>query len=553
MLLLLPAMLFGTLLEMMGISLVASVCAVMISQGRESAFVALISRLTGLQPGGQMVAALVIFLIFVYLFKMAYLLAENYVLTRFSRDFRHDLSTELLSGLICGPYEYFTQTSAAEVANLIHSGAGQAVRFLDASLRTAAEALILVFIGLFLLLTNPAMTLFAVLGAAASFLLTQGLLKKRAIQAGETLRTANAARIKWMNQGVRGIKEVKTWRAEAFFSDAYSASDLNYSKAERTNAFLSRMPRICIEAVMATFTLLYVLFLSMRGGDVLSFFPSLSAFVLAAMRMMPACSRINANLTNMNYARPAMESVASALRLIRERQPEDQSGGRETALAREITAEGITFAYHGRPEPVLQDARIVLPIGSAVGIVGQSGAGKTTLIDILLGLLHPQQGAVFADGVDITQCRESYLQKIAYVPQTAFLLDGTVRENVAFGAEEEAVRDEAVWEALTRASLADRVRAMPFGLDTRVGEGGIRLSGGERQRLGIARALYRGCPVLIFDESTSALDAQTEAEILDAIYALKGEKTIVVVSHRSSVIERCDIVFRVEDGKISKV
>lgn len=300
---------------------------------------------------------------------------------------------------------------------------------------------------------------------------------------------------------------------------------------------------------MVLFVLLYVVFLLATGGNILLFLPSLSALVLAALRLMPACSRINSSLTQMNYNKPSVESVCDAWEHIRH--TEDHTGQRqEITLSRDITAKGITFSYEGRSEPVLRNAGIEIPIGTSVGIIGPSGMGKTTLVDILLGLLKPQQGAVFADGLDISNCRKSYLQKIAYLPQTIFLLDDSIRSNVAFGIPEDQVSDAAVWDALERASLAAMVRVLPEGLDTLVGESGVRLSGGERQRLGIARALYRNCPVLIFDESTSALDADTEAEVLDSIYTLKGEKTIVIVSHRQSVIDGCDRVYRVEDHSV---
>lgn len=548
---LLPIMFFGSLLEMLGISLIVSVCSLLVDESRmaESAFIAQLCLWTGLRPGKSLTAVLVFFLIFLYLFKMLYLLAEDYALARFSRGFRHELSTKLFSGLLHSPYEYFTRTSTAEVNNLLHSGVIQTANYFNAFLQVVTEAFVMLSISVLLLVVNPVMTLFVLLGAAVSFFLTRVLIRRQALRAGQTQRTANAARMKWMNQGVHGIKEVKAWRTEDFFCDHYSRSDWGFARAEALSQLLSRAPRICIEGIMVLFVLLYVVFLLATGGNILLFLPSLSALVLAALRLMPACSRINSSLTQMNYNKPSVESVCDAWEHIRH--TEDHTGQRqEITLSRDITAKGITFSYEGRSEPVLRNAGIEIPIGTSVGIIGPSGMGKTTLVDILLGLLKPQQGAVFADGLDISNCRKSYLQKIAYLPQTIFLLDDSIRSNVAFGIPEDQVSDAAVWDALERASLAAMVRALPEGLDTLVGEGGVRLSGGERQRLGIARALYRNCPVLIFDESTSALDADTETEVLDSIYTLKGEKTIVIVSHRQSVIDGCDWVYRVEDHSV---
>lgn len=554
---LLPVMFVGSLLEMLGISLIVTVCSLVVDDSRavQSAPVALLCRWTGLQPGRQLTAALVGLLIGLYLFKMLYLLVESYALARFSRGFRHEISAGLFSGLLHGPFAYFTQTGTAETINLLQSEVYRTASYCNAFLQAVTEALVMLCVSALLITVNPVMTLFVLLGAALSFVLARVLIRPQALRAGQAQRAANKARLKWMNQGVRGIREVKTWQAEDFFSGSYDRDDWRYARAEAVNMLLSKTPRICIEGVLELFVLLYIVFLLATGGDILLFLPSLSGLVLAALRLIPAFSHINALLTQMSYNRPAVESVCAVWARIRQAKAEAkaQAGPRqELALTTDITARGITFAYDDSPEPVLHDAALEIPIGTSVGIAGPSGAGKTTLINLLLGLLEPQQGAVFADGQDIHTCRSSYLEKIAYLPQSIFLLDDSIRSNVAFGVPPEQVSDAAVWDALERAALAGMVRALPNGLNTPVGEGGVRLSGGECQRLGIARALYRNCPVLFFDESTSALDTETEATVLDAIHALKGEKTVVIVSHRQSVIDGCDRVYRVENGTVRR-
>ena len=214
-----------------------------------------------------------------------------------------------------------------------------------------------------------------------------------------------------------------------------------------------------------------------------------------------------------------------------------------------ISLKDVSYTYEGSAETVLTQVDMDIPVGSSVGIVGPSGTGKTTLLDILLGLLTPEQGQVLVDGVPVDQCYESYLRKTAYVPQNTFLLDGTIRDNVAMGEEPANIDDERVWSALRDAALAETVRRLPKGLDAQIGEQGIRLSGGERQRLGLARALYRNPSLIVFDEATSALDLETEAEIMNSISRLKGTRTLVIVSHRKSTISGCDRIYRVEDGK----
>lgn len=210
----------------------------------------------------------------------------------------------------------------------------------------------------------------------------------------------------------------------------------------------------------------------------------------------------------------------------------------------------ITYRYPNTDTLIFDDANVTFPVGRSIGIVGTSGAGKTTIIDICLGLLHPEKGVVLADGVDIQTNYRGWLRNIGYIPQTIFMLDGSIRKNVAFGVPDEDIDDEKVWNALREAQLDEHVRSLPDGLDTEIGERGIRLSGGQRQRIGIARALYEDPEVLVLDEATSALDGETEAAIMDSINRLHGRKTLIIIAHRLTTIAGCDMIFRVKDGKV---
>ncbi|MCF0127423.1 MAG: ABC transporter ATP-binding protein, partial [Pseudobutyrivibrio sp.] len=231
-----------------------------------------------------------------------------------------------------------------------------------------------------------------------------------------------------------------------------------------------------------------------------------------------------------------------------------KTGAEENQIRPKSSVElsNITYAYPGSPVNVLEDANMEIPIGKSVGIVGTSGAGKTTAVDVMLGLLKPSKGVVLSDGKDIQSDYPGWLQCVAYIPQTIFLTDDSIRANVAFGIKKEDIDEDALWRALDQAQLGDFVRSLPDGLDNQVGERGVRLSGGQRQRIGVARALYKNPEILVFDEATSALDNETESAIMESINALHGEKTLIIIAHRLTTIEGCDMVYRVGDGKITR-
>lgn len=299
----------------------------------------------------------------------------------------------------------------------------------------------------------------------------------------------------------------------------------------------------------------------MKGGATIDeMIPQLSVFALAAMRLLPSANRINNYTTSISYFEPFLWNVSEHLQSeINDKNVEyDESAYRvkkvveKLPVNREIELKNITYKYPNTDRYIFKHADLKIPIGSAVGIVGTSGSGKTTMVDVLLGLLKLEEGTITADGVDVLTDYEGWLKNIGYIPQTIFMIDDTIRKNVAFGIPEEDIDDEKVWAALKEAQLDEYVKSLPDGLDTGIGERGIRISGGQRQRIGIARALFEDPEVLVLDEATSALDGDTEAAIMDSINRLHGRKTLIIIAHRLTTIEKCDMVFRVEDGNIVK-
>ena len=300
---------------------------------------------------------------------------------------------------------------------------------------------------------------------------------------------------------------------------------------------------------------LYLLIQVMGGsGDLTALVPQLGAFAVAAARLLPSANRMNTYMTNISYFQPFLDNVSENLQeeihdknisyRVEDYDPGDSA--EKLPVLSEIQLKDIVYHYPDSDVKIFDHASVTFPVGKSVGIVGSSGGGKTTLINIMLGLLRPESGQILVDGVDVQTNYRGWLRNIGYIPQSIYMLDTTIRKNVAFGVPDKDIDDEKVWRALKEAQLDEHVRSLPEGLDTRIGQNGIRFSGGQKQRIGIARALFEDPEVLVLDEATSALDNETEAAIMESVNRLHGRKTLIIIAHRLETIEKCDMVYRVE-------
>ncbi|MBQ3105306.1 MAG: ATP-binding cassette domain-containing protein, partial [Lachnospiraceae bacterium] len=293
----------------------------------------------------------------------------------------------------------------------------------------------------------------------------------------------------------------------------------------------------------------------LQGNDIAKLITTLSVFGVAAIRLLPCANRINTYITEIAYAEPCLnylyENLNINVKLMQENPVIRSAGSKEKLkLQDEIRLSHITYAYPNTDKYIFRDADMVIPYSKSVGIMGSSGAGKSTLVDILLGLLTLREGTITCDGVNIFDNYAAWLAQIGYIPQSIYLVDESIRRNIAFGMEDERIDDERIWEVLEEAQLRDFVESLPEGLDTTIGDRGIRISGGQRQRIGIARALYHNPEILVFDEATSALDNETERALMEAINSFHGRKTMVIIAHRLNTIKGCDYIYKVGDGKI---
>ena len=498
-----------------------------------------------------------------YIVKNIYLLMEYNVQYRFVFNNQFAMQKKILDVLIHRPYEYFLNISSGEIIRIITSDTGMAFNALMNLLATFTELIVAIMLIITMLISAPAVTICIALVLIVMLVLISGVIKPIMEKAGKTSQYANAGLNKWLLQSIQGIKEIKVSSTEDFFEKNYDEFGQKHIASSRIHMVCQNVPRFFLEAVSMGTMFIVVAVMLYRGSSFEVIIPMLSIVAMAAIRILPSVNRMSNTIAQVAYAEPMVDKFIENIGDIGTStavNPIDVDKiGRDTEvvgsksflkLAKTIRLNKISYKYPESEKYVLDNAEMSIKKGESVGIVGSTGAGKTTAVDLILGLLNPTSGTIEIDGVDIKNDIKAWLSQVGYIPQAIFMLDGSIKENVAFGVPKDAISEEDVWRALEEAALADFVRSLPDGLNTEIGERGVRLSGGQRQRIGIARALYSNPAVLILDEATSALDNETENAIMDSINGLHGSKTMIIIAHRLTTIEGCDHVYRVENGKI---
>ena len=560
-------MIIGAFLETLGVGLILPLVSAITTPNiiETNKYAKMVCEMFDLHATRTFMIVVIAALIFVYIFKNAYLFFEYYVQYRFICNNRFAVQCRLMEVYLHRPYEYFLNAESGEIVRVVTSDTGSTFNLLSTVLSFFTEAVVSFALIITIIAADPFMACLLALVLGGMMFLIGRLIKPVLRRAGLKYQQNAAKMNKWLLQAISGIKEVKVAEKEEYFLEQFSKYGKRAIDSEKKNGVLGTVPRLSIEAFGISAMLAVIAILMWKGREVDTMLPQLSAFAMAAVRLMPSVNRMSASLNSMSYQEPALDKMLEHLSVAEKWEKEHAgetvvgardtgtaSHGREMTLDRQVELSDITYSYPNAEQLVLEHANMVIPVGKSVGIVGASGSGKTTAIDILLGLLPPQEGRVLVDDVDIREDYDGWLSHLGYIPQMIFMLDDTIRANVAFGLSAKEVDDAQVWKALEEAQLREFVQSLPDGLDTTIGERGVRLSGGQRQRIGIARALYTDPELLIFDEATSALDNETEAAIMESINALHGRKTLVIIAHRLTTIEECDMVYRVENGKIVK-
>jgi len=504
-----------------------------------------------------MVALFGLTLVAVFVLKNLYVVAVNFAQSRFIYGRQVALENDLLETYLRRPWSFHLQQNSADlIHNVAHEVAQVFVHAVSVMFVMAVEGLSIIVVAVLLVAIEPMVVPgVAIVLGLVSFGFYRAIHRKAA-EVGEEQRKLQAEMMKWVQQGLGGIKESRIIGCEDFFVRAYQKRSGPYARTLVLHRMLGMVPRYVLETSGILAIVLIAIAMYARGADEARVLPVLGALAVASVRILPSTSHIISGISLLRFMTPSVETLCKAL------QPYPGEGklgirGRKIAplvLEKEVKLDGVTLTYPSAPRPALSDVTITIKRGESIAFVGGSGAGKTTIVDVIIGLLDPNSGHVEIDGKRLEgDVVAKWQRAIGYIPQVVYLSDDTIRRNVAFGVDDEEIDDVRIKKALQAASLDELIESLPGGLETFVGERGVRLSGGQRQRIGIARALYLEPQVLVLDEATSSLDGVTERQIVESIEGLRAERTMIVIAHRLSTVRGCDRLVFMEQGEIRDV
>lgn len=547
---LLGLMFVGMVLETLGIGLVIPAIGLLTQRDVSINYPAFRPVLQTLGSPSQQTLVIcgVLALVGVYFIKTVFLAILAWRQTRFAFGVQARLSQSLFTAYLYQPYTFHLQRNSAQLIRNVINDVSVFTSNVLAGMLLLTEILVVLGLGGLLLLVEPLGTLMvvSVLGATASgfHYLTRGYIARW----GEARHRHEGLRIQHLQQGLGGAKDVKLLGREAEFLEQYRVHNFLTARVLELQVTLQQIPRLWLELLAVSGLAILVFSMVAQGRALETVLPTLGLFAAAAFRLMPSVSRILNAVQTLRYGLPVINTLSEEIKLANPA----ASRARGTGVPFRATLEfsHVVYSYPGAAGPAVKDLSLSIQRGESVGLIGASGAGKSTLVDVVLGLLAPNSGEVRVDGKDIQENLRGWQDQIGYVPQSIFLTDDTLERNVAFGVPNEQIDGTAVQRAIRAAQLDDFVASLPDGLKTFVGERGVRLSGGQRQRIGIARALYHDPAVLVLDEATSALDTATEHEVMQAVRALHGRKTILIVAHRLSTVEYCSRRYRLHEGRL---
>lgn len=549
--------LLGAFCEMLGVSVIIPLVQVMIEpqQLRNNRYFSFIFDAIGVSTDIGLIWVIGIVVILVYLLKNVFLVVVSYARVKYACKIQRELSIEMLDSYMKRGYIFFVNTGTGELLRGMQKSIANTYTGLYQMFKLFSEVVTIFFICVYIMISDFVMAVCIATLAIICFVIVVFVCQKWVKKCGEIYYKYSALVNKTLLQTFHGIKEILVMQRQRYFIDSYKNEYQEEQKGYIGQNVAMESPAYMIEAICVAGLIVAVCVKAISIDSGVDLIPQLASFAVAAFRILPSLGRISSNFNQFMFCIPGINDTYNNFKEVRNFKEKNYSqtllSSTKHEFTKEISIEHISWKYPTSEHRVLKDVSIVIKKGQAVAFVGKSGGGKTTLSDILLGLLNPQKGYVKIDGVDITNISNKS-KLMGFVPQNVNLLDDTVRRNVAFGIMDKEIDDDKVWKALEQAQLKEIIEKTPDGLDTEIGERGIRFSGGQRQRLAIARALYDNPDILILDEATSALDTETETAVMEAINSLQGYKTLIIIAHRLTTIRNCDVIYEIGDGKAVK-
>ena len=544
---------FAAVFELLGVSAVLPLITVVLTPEviETNSNYRLISDIFKIEDARSFILFMSLVLIVLYFVKNIYLMTNFYIFLKFNYAAIKSVSMRLMTCYMNQDYLFHVKNSVSKLQRNVNNDVRSFFSVVTGYINLFIEGLTCILLLAYLLYVDVFTTIAIALTLAIIGGIIMKLYKNKQVKAGAIVRKTSAEQNKWFLQAFGGIKEIKVLNREDFFLNHYSeATDRNIETNIKINV-LTRFPKYIIEIIMITAVLGVISLRIMMGVNLTSFATTLSAFVVAAIRLIPSFNRITEYASSVFQGKVAVENIYKDLKEIEGLSDNNKNNSSESMkFENQIDIKNISFKYPGTNKWIIKDGSLSLKKNNSIAFIGESGAGKTTLVDIILGLLSPNVGSIDVDGVDISSDLNSWHKTIGYIPQSIYLMDDTIKNNIIFGMNEK-VDEQRLKNAIEMACLSKFIDELEDGVETQIGDRGVRLSGGQRQRIGIARALYADPKVLVLDEATSALDNETEKSVMEAIDNLHGKMTLIIIAHRLSTIKNCDSIYKVEKGTIS--
>ncbi len=539
----------GTAVEAFGIGLVIPVMTTMskASPGNSGSVLQPLFNFFGIQSVGTMVGVAVLSIVIAFMVKNAYQLFYSWYVQRFSNFSSQQLSSMLFRSFLRRPYTFHLQRNSSELLNTVQQEVGMTLGIVTGTTGLLKELLLGGSVAVLMFITEPVAAASTLVILIFGSILYTKVTKPRIAYFGQQRQKIQAPLMRYLLQGFGGVKDIQVLGRSEDFSTQYDQQNLIVQDASLRYSLMRQIAPMWTELLAMSGLTVVVWVMVWQGRAPDRIIPLLGLFVIATWRFVPSINNVIGLVNGLAYSKPAVESLYNEFEYIKK---QNEIVKTQAVFTDKIEMRNLTFSYANTLAPSLRDVNIVVRKGETVGFIGPSGAGKSTLVDVILGLLPPSSGELLIDGVNMHEHNIEWQSTIGYVAQAIYLTDDTIRRNVAFGIAENEIDDVALERALKSAQLWEFVQGLPDKTHSIVGERGIRVSGGQRQRIGIARALYHEPQVLVLDEATSSLDIETETEVMSAIRALQGFKTILIVAHRLSTVQHCDRVYKIEDATI---